>query len=145
MRNRSKTKNLTYKIISGILSFIFSFTSVIPPSYAQVVMPGLMNLPMPGVMVPVSAGYAPALIKGITLNPENPLQFDFLVDRGESGVEGEELKEEANKLIKYFLASLTVPEDELWVNLSPYEEGRIISKNSGRRRWGETCWHRIIY
>ena len=46
------------------------------------------------------------------------------------------LKEEADKLIKYFLASLTVPEDELWVNLSPYEEGRIISKKFGQTEMG---------
>jgi len=31
----------------------------------------------------------------------------------------DELKDESRKLIKYFLASLTIPEKDLWVNLSP--------------------------
>jgi hypothetical protein len=31
----------------------------------------------------------------------------------------QELRTEAAKLIKYFLASLTIPEKDLWVNLSP--------------------------
>ena len=31
----------------------------------------------------------------------------------------EQLKTEATKLIKYFLASLTIPEKDLWVNLKP--------------------------
>jgi hypothetical protein len=38
---------------------------------------------------------------------------------------------DANRLIKYFLASLTVPEKDLWVNLSPYEEDRIAPESLG--------------
>ena len=40
------------------------------------------------------------------------------------------------KLIKYFLASLTVPEDEMWVNLSPYEKDRIIPLAFGTTEMG---------
>ena len=39
---------------------------------------------------------------------------------------GEGLKNESEKLIKYFLAGLTIPEKDLWVNLSPYEKDRIV-------------------
>ncbi|MDD3375318.1 MAG: hypothetical protein PHY73_06330 [Candidatus Omnitrophica bacterium] len=39
---------------------------------------------------------------------------------------GAHLKAESEKLIKYFLAALTIPEDNLWVNLSPHEQDRII-------------------
>ena len=45
---------------------------------------------------------------------------------GDSQLEGEAFKREADKLIKYFMTSLAVPEDEMWVNLSPYETDRII-------------------
>ena len=38
----------------------------------------------------------------------------------------QELRAESSKLIKYFLASLTIPDKDLWVNLSPYEKDRII-------------------
>ena len=37
-------------------------------------------------------------------------------------------EEEYTKLIKYFLASLTIPDDHQWVNLSPYEKNRIITR-----------------
>src|SRR5208283_2771084 len=43
---------------------------------------------------------------------------------------------EANKLIKYFLASLTIPEKDLWVNLSPYEKDRIIPNSFGLTEMG---------
>jgi len=48
----------------------------------------------------------------------------------------QELRTEANKLIKYFLASLTIPEKDLWVNLSPYEKDRIIPQSFGLTEMG---------
>ena len=64
------------------------------------------------------------------VHPENPLLFDFILDSGKTGlnVDGIEFKAESNKLIKYFLASLTIKEDDLWVNLSPYEKDRMITR-----------------
>ena len=46
------------------------------------------------------------------------------------------LKQEATKLIKYFLASLTIPEKDLWVNLSPYEKDRVIPQSFGLTEMG---------
>ncbi|MBF0122582.1 MAG: hypothetical protein HQL21_04120, partial [Candidatus Omnitrophica bacterium] len=40
------------------------------------------------------------------------------------------------RLIKYFLASITVPEKDLWVNLSPYEKDRIIPDAFGVTEMG---------
>ena len=37
-----------------------------------------------------------------------------------------ELEDQTRKLLYYFLAALTIPEDQMWVNLSPYEANRII-------------------
>ncbi|MBF0511175.1 MAG: hypothetical protein HQL13_02485 [Candidatus Omnitrophica bacterium] len=48
----------------------------------------------------------------------------------------EQLKAESTKLIKYFLASLTIPEKDLWVNLSPYEKDRIIPQSFGLTEMG---------
>ena len=39
-------------------------------------------------------------------------------------------------MIKYFLASLTIPEKDLWVNLSPYEKDRIIPQSFGLTEMG---------
>jgi len=91
----------------------------------------ILNLPKPGTLVKFSESYTPTLIKGITINPQNALEFDFIIDKGDSGLMGEEFTREANKLVKYFMAALTVPEAELWVNLSPHENDRIIPDNLG--------------
>jgi len=84
----------------------------------------------------MTPAFTPAVIKGINIHPENPLEFDFIVDKGDENLDGELLKKEAKKLVKYFLASLTVPKEEMWVNLSPYEEGRIISEKFGNTAMG---------
>ncbi|MFH0753480.1 MAG: hypothetical protein V2A70_02805 [Candidatus Omnitrophota bacterium] len=39
-------------------------------------------------------------------------------------------------MIKYFLAALTIPENDLWVNLSPYEKDRMINDDLGKTEMG---------
>ena len=43
---------------------------------------------------------------------------------------------DASRLIKYFFAALTVPEKDLWVNLSPYEKDRIAPVAFARTEMG---------
>ena len=43
---------------------------------------------------------------------------------------------EVEKVIRYFMTTLTVPDDEMWVNLSPYEEDRIIADGLGQTEMG---------
>ncbi|MFH0754128.1 MAG: NUDIX domain-containing protein [Candidatus Omnitrophota bacterium] len=45
-------------------------------------------------------------------------------------------QKDAQRLIKYFLASITVPEKDLWVNLSPYEKDRIVPDAFGVTEMG---------
>ena len=73
---------------------------------------------------------------GMTIHPDNPLAFDFIVDTGDDNLEGEALRNESKKLINYFMATLTVPEDQMWVNLSPYEKNRIIADGLGQTEMG---------
>src|ERR1039457_4649059 len=70
-----------------------------------------LYLPPPGVMIALSTVFEPVLMKGLKVHPENPFQFDFIIDTGSSGLKANDsrLKEQSMKLIKYFLASLTVP------------------------------------
>jgi len=96
----------------------------------------ILNLPEPGTMVPLSQPYTPATIIGMTVHPDDPFLFDFIVNPGDANLKGDELSSESNKLIKYFMAALTVPEDEMWVNLSPYEKDRIIPKGFGDTEMG---------
>ncbi len=90
------------------------------------------SLPKPGAMVALSAPFSPVVLKGIKLDPQNPFRFHFYVDQGDSSV----TKEESQRLIKYFLASLTISEKDLWVNLSPYEKDRIIPEAFGQTEMG---------
>ncbi len=122
-----------YRILSAFIAFTFIFSVVLPPSAAAQV---VLNLPAPGAMVTPSAAFTPALINGITIHPENPLEFDFIVGTGDDKLQGKAFEEESTKLIKYFLASLTVPEDEMWVNLSPYEKDRIVPEGFGATEMG---------
>ena len=101
------------------------------PVYAQD-----FRLPEPGQMVALSLAFKPAVLKGIKLDPKNPFRFHFFVDSGDSNLSQEELKNESSKLIKYFLASLTIPEKDLWVNLSPYEKDRIVPQEFGQTEMG---------
>ena len=127
-----KHNSLLYRTISLIVVLAFLSTSIIPPSYAQ----SLMNLPVPGTMVMQSPAFVPVLLKGMTIHPEDPFRFDFIVDSGNTDFEQEEIKRESEKLVKYFLASMTIPKDDLWVNLSPYESDRIIPDELGKTELG---------
>ncbi len=93
-------------------------------------------MPRPGDMVHLSPDFTPAYLKGIIIQPDNALKFDFLVDKGSSPLNGAPKKQEYNKLIKYFLAALTVPDKDQWVNLSPYEKNRIIEGDFGKTEMG---------
>ena len=134
---KRKKSSTLYRILSFFIAFTFLFSSIIPPQLnAQVIPQTILNLPVPGTALSVSNAYTPILIKGITIYPENPLLFDFIVDTGNTGLEGEALREESIKLVKYFLASLTVPDEDLWVNLSPYEKDRIVPESFGVTEMG---------
>ena len=121
------------KVISlGILfAFLLNTFGPLPLAQAQD-----FRLPAPGVMVHLSPEFTPPILKGIKVHPDNPFRFDFILDKGDSQLSNDALKDESRKLIKYFLASLTIPEKDLWVNLSPYEKDRIIPRSFGLTEMG---------
>lgn len=140
---RKKQPSSFYKILCGFITLTFLAGVILPPqvAWAQVgtglkPVPTILNLPVPGTMVAPSTGFVPARLIGVTVHPDDPLKFDFIVNSGDVDLAPEALKEESRKLIKYFLASLTVPEDELWVNLSPYEKDRMIPQGLGATEMG---------
>lgn len=122
------------KILSTTVLTAFLFSSIQPPVYAQsVAMPWM---PKAGTMVALSTAYTPANLKGLVIHPDNALRFDFLIHRGQDVLSAQEKTDEYNKLIKYFLASLAVPDEHQWVNLSPYEKDRMIKEDFGRTEMG---------
>jgi glycosyltransferase involved in cell wall biosynthesis len=111
------------------LILVFLLTSTCPAGlYAQE-----LTLPKPGTRVQLSAAYQPPTLKGIKVHPQNPFRLDFILDQGEGA---NDLKEDSGKLVKYFLASLTTPDEDLWVNLSPYEKDRIVPESLGQTDMG---------
>src|SRR5580692_2323576 len=114
-----------------IVSFFITGQIGICPIYAQE-----FALPNPGVMVQLSPEFNPPILKGIKVYPDNPFHFDFILDKGDGRLSHEQLKDESARLIRYFLASITVPEKDLWVNLSPYEKNRIIPSGFGLTEMG---------
>ncbi len=124
-----------FRIIALMVLVSFVGVTLFPPSEANAQL--LQGLPVPGKMVALSPSYQPLQLKGIQVFPDNPLRFDFLIDIGDSRLSGAPLKNESTRLIKYFLAALTVPEKDLWVNLSPYEKDRIAPNEFGVTEMGK--------
>ncbi len=126
------------KTVCGLMSVCLIFSVIASPlsAWAQTLPANPLNLPPVGTMVAMSPAYTPAIIKGITVHPDNPLQFNFIVDTGDSELAGEALKSESTRLIKYFLSTITIPENDLWVNLSPEEKDNIIPESFGETEMG---------
>ncbi|HSV43582.1 MAG TPA: hypothetical protein VLJ10_03420, partial [Candidatus Bathyarchaeia archaeon] len=114
------------------LAVIFTATTVMPFSAQAQSMP---FLGAPGVLAPSSV-FTPPLIIGLKVFPDRPFQFDFILHPGQEKIQDAELKAVSQTLIKYFLTALTVPEDELWVNLSPSEQERMIPDALGMTEMG---------
>src|SRR5258708_1925128 len=112
-------KSLVFRFTACFVNLCFIF-SYIFPSRSLPQRPADLGMPVPGTMISLTSAYVPVIAKGLRVHPENPILFDFIVDTGNSGlaINSPKLKAESEKLIKYFLASLTIPEDDLWVNLS---------------------------
>lgn len=127
-------QNHLSRIIAAFIVNLLCLQLTLPPT--QVLAQVLPNLPKPGTLIEKSEAFTPALIIGMTLHPENPFAFDFIIHPGQSDLQGSDLRLESQKLTKYFMAALTVPEDEMWVNLSPYEKDRIIPEGFGDTEMG---------
>jgi hypothetical protein len=121
-------------IVYVVLAIFLPNTGIAPVCYVQA--QGMFQLPQPGDRVSLSSSFMPPLLKGVKIYSDNPFRLDFILDKGDSSWSIEDLKAESTRLIKYFLASITVPEKDLWVNLSPYEKDRIIPDGFGVTEMG---------
>ncbi len=120
------------KFFSSIL--ILTLLVFVTPSFAQEVD---LKLPSPSKIKAISKPFTPVLIKAVTVNPNDPFLFDFIIDKGDSTLSDEAFEAETQKLVKYFLAALTIPENDLWVNLSPYEQDAMVPRVLGVTELGK--------
>ncbi len=120
-----------FPIINSIIAAIFAVQTllIVPQVQAQ-------QLPEVGSMISLTPAFQPALMVGMSVNPSDPFQFEFFVDGGEQDLAPEAFKQLSVQFIKYFMAALTVPEEEMWVNLSPGEHDRIIPPDFSRTAMG---------
>ena len=121
--------------LTVIACFIISSLNL-PLVFAQEAASLPAVLPRPGIRLGVSSPFNPPFLEGVKVYPENPFKFDFIFDQGDQELSDQAVRAESNRLIKYFLASLTTPEKDLWVNLSPYEKDRIIPEAFGVTEMG---------
>ena len=121
------------KIIAVWVSFSF-LLGYCGPVMAQAF--SVDQLPVAGSMVGPSSSFIPLALKGIVVDPARPLEFKFIVDTGNSPRDMAFVRQESDRLVKYFLAGLTIPDGDIWVNLSPYEKDRIITDVLGKTELG---------
>jgi glucose-6-phosphate isomerase len=121
------------RLIASLVCLTFSFTNL---QYVHAQDFSINQLPVPGTMIGESAPFAPLALKGLIVNPQKPLEFQFIVDTGKGPQDTASVKDQANQLVKYFLAGLTIPEGDLWVNLSPYEKNRMVPEALGQTDLG---------
>ncbi len=119
------------RIITSFVCLAFIVTGVVPAAMAQ-----QLVLPPPGQVLALSPVSAPCLLRGMRVDAKDPLRMDFLFDQGRASLSAQEFNDESLRLIKYFLVSLTIPNKDLWVNLSPYESQRIVQEDLGRTAMG---------
>lgn len=126
--------HLISKVLSWLMLVVFMLSDILSfsPAYAQTV----LDLPAPGAMVSQSNAFVPVMLRAVKIRADQPLVFDFIIDSGNTKASREDMKRESEKIAKYFLASLTIPEKDLWVNLSPYENDRIIPELFGQTEMG---------
>lgn len=117
------------KILSALIAgsvFVSTFAVYFSYSAYRVYAQAYTSDLLPSQLVTPSLKFERPFLKGIRLYSDAPFKFDFIIDKGSSRLDEGQLKTEVSKLIRYFLTSLTLSEDDLWVNLSPYEKDRII-------------------
>jgi len=119
-----KHARISFKVIAALVAFVFVVGFAVSDLFrAGVADASVAPLPPPTQMVSVSSAADCALLKGMRFDATDPMKMTFVFDAGSA--KSVDTKT-AQRLIRYFLASLTVREDDMWVNLSPFEKERVI-------------------
>ncbi|MBF0387952.1 MAG: hypothetical protein HQL20_08875 [Candidatus Omnitrophica bacterium] len=122
---------LSRKCFCAFMAGVFLVTSAVTAPAQPV-----LGLPEPGQKVALSPAFTPAHLRGLVVHPDEPFKLDFIIQRGDTELSAGQKQEEYSRLIKYFLASLAVPDRDQWVNLSPFEKDRVIADNFGLTEMG---------
>ena len=119
-----------------VLTVLFSFQSLffnVPLVHAD--MP-VLAMPVSNQLLALSTPSEPIMLQGLRYNPQTPFRFQFIIQQGDKALPLDQLRDQGMNLVRYFLAAITIPEEDLWVNLSPYEKNKIIPEGLGLTRLG---------
>jgi hypothetical protein len=70
------------------------------------------QLPPPGTLVGFSPVFVPILARGLVTYPDQPFNFDLLVDTGTARANTAAVKADSQRMMTYFLAALTLPAED---------------------------------
>lgn len=140
----NKGKKMKQKIvrfnqaISFVTAVLFMWNMIVFPSISYGKSQEWQNLNFPeiGTRIHATGTHRLPLIKGLVFHPEDAMKFDFIIDSGDKPLNADDLEKESTRQVKYFLSALATPQENIWVNLSPYESDRIIENNFGRTVMG---------
>lgn len=121
------------KLLKKVTSFVLCSAIVINPIVLNS-NAWAMDLPQADVLLKPSPNFSMPVLKGLRIVNNDLANIEFFVDSKDTGNLD---PNEAAKLIQYFIAGLTIPEQDLWVNLSPYEEDRVIEDSLSRTDLGQ--------
>lgn len=126
-------KSFLCKSLCVLFNIVFALATICPLSIAQT-----LTLPPVGTTVLSSDVLNPVMLKGLKVDPQNPFVIDFIVDQGDMRhLSTNQFKQEGERLIKYFLTAMTIPDEDIWVNLSPYESDHLIPEVLGSTLLGK--------
>ena len=112
---------LSYSLF--ILSTISIYFGGFNRSYAS----ALPYMPPPTTPIFATENFEALTLRGLSFDPQDPLKLKFILDQGDGEYSKASLEEETFRLVQYFLAAVTIPQEDIWVNLSPYEEDQVTS------------------
>lgn len=118
-----------HKIFYCFLSFVFLLTSTFNVAWS-----GEGFSLSSSVM---SSSLMPAHLKGMIFHADQPFRIDFLMQPQENLSLNQDKTDAYDRLIRYFLAALAIPDQDQWVNLSPYEKESMIPETFGRTQMGQ--------
>jgi len=84
------------------------------------------DLPRSDTLLSPTDKFVPLTLRGIRVDKRDPFKFSFIVDEADTDLTSSDLEKQSTMLLRYFLGALAMPEDEIWVNLSPYEPDRVV-------------------
>ena len=80
------------RLVRTLISLTLSGTFLLPAN-GFAAETTVLNLPVPGSMVGISPKFVPTIVKGITIYPNDPFKFDFIVDTGDANLSGQAFKD----------------------------------------------------